>query len=98
MVLVQNLLEISARESHPVPTPTGRPNPQASQITCLKAQHTKHWQAAGSDMKCQDCTAMNKQNHYQISVHEEQSQNEHSLKFQKLQYKDKFLNLASITK
>jgi hypothetical protein len=41
LTLVQNLLEMSAREPQPQSSPRGRPNPQASKMIYLEAQHTE---------------------------------------------------------
>jgi hypothetical protein len=58
--LVQNLLEMSAGESHPQSTPRGKINPQASQVSCLQSGHTKHFPNAGSHLRCCMCSASKK--------------------------------------
>jgi len=37
LALVQNLMEMSEQDLHPQQMPQERPNPQASQMTCLEA-------------------------------------------------------------
>jgi hypothetical protein len=46
----ENLLEMSAREPCSQSTPTGRPNPQASQMRYLETQHTEPLEVAGSHL------------------------------------------------
>jgi hypothetical protein len=56
LAIIQNLLEVSAREFHFQATPRGGPNTQASQMKCLEAQHTEQWSACTVI-----CTVKNKQ-------------------------------------
>jgi hypothetical protein len=55
LALVQNMLEISAKEPHPHSTPREKPNPQARQLTCLEAQHTAF--ARCRIIRCHVCPA-----------------------------------------
>jgi hypothetical protein len=60
LTLVQNLLEMSGREPRPQSIPGGRPNPRASQVTRLESQHTEHWPAVGSRLRCRVCSSKKK--------------------------------------
>jgi hypothetical protein len=50
--LVQNFLEMSAKELWPRSRQRGRLNPQAKQITHIESQHSRHWPAARSHLWC----------------------------------------------
>jgi hypothetical protein len=52
LILVQKLLDLSSRGSHPQTTPRWRSNPQTSQMTWLEGWQFKHWTLAGSRLRC----------------------------------------------
>jgi hypothetical protein len=60
LALVQNFLEIRAKESHPQSNTRGRPNLQASQMTFPETEYTEHWPTTGLCLKCDVGAAKNK--------------------------------------